>query len=125
MRVLPLRNDGARPPLLAHTVEVMQRPHSMPQRVGMRNRRRDIHFGEKNRLRQSAPVRQVAGQRRGERTSGAMRGIRALTVRLENFLFGASGTRETEEIDHLLQMASRDYHIRRSQSVQTKGRLAQ
>src|ERR1700686_5571434 len=69
-------------------------------------------------------MRQVAGQRRGERASGTMRGIRALTVRLENFLFGASGSRETEEIDRLLQVASGNHHIRRSQSVQTKGRLA-
>ena len=102
----------------------MQRPHSVAQRMGIRNRGRDIHFGEKNRFGQSAPMRQVAGQRRGERTSGAMGGIRALTVRLENFLLSASGGSKAEEIDRLLQVASGDYHIRRSQRVQTSGRLA-
>src|ERR1700704_6654368 len=101
MHVLPLRDDGAWPPLLAHAVEVMQWPHSVAQRMRLRNRRRDIHFGEKNRLGQSPPMRQVAGQRRGERTSGAMRGIRVLTVRLDNFLFGATGSRETQEIERL------------------------
>src|ERR1700687_4659039 len=124
MRMLPLRDDRAWPPLLAHAVEGMQRPHSVAQRMAIRNRGRDIHFGEKNRLGQSAPMCEVAGQRRGECTSGAMRGIRALTVRLENFLFGASGSRETEKIARLLQVASRDYHIRRSQRVQASSRLA-
>lgn len=123
MRVLPLRDDAARPPLLAHAIEVMQRPHSMPQRIGIRYRSRDIHFGEKNRLGKSAPMRQVASQRRGERAAGAVRGIRALAVRRENLLFGASGSRETEEIARLLQVASRDYHIRRSQRMQPPGRL--
>src|ERR1700738_1042120 len=66
---------------------------------------------------------EVAGQRRGKCTSGAMRGIGGLTVRLENFLFGASGSRETEKIARLLQVASRDYHIRRSQRMQPPGRL--
>src|ERR1019366_9816697 len=69
-------------------------------------------------------MRQVAGQGSGERTSGAVGGIRALTVRLENFLLGASGGREAEEIDRLLQVASGDDHIRRSERVQTSGRLA-
>src|ERR1700674_4069798 len=102
MRMLPLRDNRARPPLLAHPIEVMQWPHSMPQRMGIRNRGRDIHFGEKNRFWQSAPMRQVAGDRRGKCTSSAVRGIRALPVRLENFLFRTSGSRKTEEIDRLL-----------------------
>ena len=53
-----------------------------------------------------------------------MGGIRAQTVRLENLLFGASGGREAEKVDRLLQVASGDHHIGRSQSVQTSGRLA-
>src|SRR5260370_2975687 len=118
MRVLPLRDDAARSPLLAHAIEVMQRPNSMPQRIGIRYRSRDIHFGEKNRLGQSAPMRQVASQRRGERAAGAVRGIRALAVRRENFLFGASGSRETEDIARLLLLASRDYHTLRSPTIQ-------
>src|ERR1019366_3973989 len=69
-------------------------------------------------------MRQVAGQGSGERTSGAVGGIRALTVRLENFLLGASGGREAEEIDSPIQVASGDDHIRRSERVQTSGRLA-
>src|ERR1035437_5470081 len=68
-------------------------------------------------------MRQVAGQRSGERTSGAVGGIRALTVRLENFPFGASGGRKAEEVDRLLQVDPGDYHIRRSERVQPRGRL--
>src|ERR1039458_5605206 len=34
MGVLPFRDDGAGPPLLAHAVEVMQRPHSVAQLSG-------------------------------------------------------------------------------------------
>src|SRR6267378_2132637 len=73
MDVLPVRDDSALPPLLAHAVEVMHRPYAVTQRMGIRDRGRDIHFGEKNRFRQSATMRQVAGQGRGERASGAMR----------------------------------------------------
>lgn len=50
MCVLPLSDDGASPSLLAHAVEVMQRPHAMAEGIGIRNRSRDIHFGKKNRL---------------------------------------------------------------------------
>ena len=127
MDLLSLGNRGALPPLLAHAVEVMQRTHSLAQRIGIRNRGRDIRFGEKNRLGQSAAMRQVAGQRGGERASGAVGGIRTLTVSLEDFLLGASGGSEAEEIDRLLaltEVASGDHHIRRSQRVQTSGRLA-
>jgi hypothetical protein len=85
--------------------------------MGIRNRGRNVHFGEKNRFRQSAPVRQVAGQGRGERTSGAMRGFRALTVRLENFHLRAPGGTKAQEIDRLLQVASGNHHVRRSESV--------
>ena len=56
-------------------------------------------------------MRQVAGQRRGECTSGAVRRIRALAVRLENFLFLASASRKAEEIDRLLQKSGRDIFV--------------
>ena len=92
------------PPLLAHAVEVMQWPDSVAQRMGVRNRGRDIRFGEKNRLGQSAAMRQMARQRGGKRAPGAVGGIRTLAVGLENFLFGASGGSEAEEIDRLLAL---------------------
>ena len=50
MDVLGFRDDGALPPLLAHAVEVMQRAHTLAQRMGIRNRGRDVDFGEKNGL---------------------------------------------------------------------------
>ena len=50
MSVLPFRDDAARPPLLAHAEKVMQRTNAVAQRMGIRNRRRDIHLGEKNGL---------------------------------------------------------------------------
>jgi len=61
MRVLRIGHDRACPPLLAHPVEVMHWTHASAQRVGIRNRGRDINLGEKDRLGQSTPVRQVAG----------------------------------------------------------------
>src|ERR1019366_171713 len=111
MDVLGFRYDRAGPPLLPHAVEVMQRPHSLAQRMSIRNRSRDISLGEQNRLGDSAPMRQMAGQRRRERASGAMRGIRALAVRLEHFLFDPADGREAEEVDRLLQVASGNDHI--------------
>ena len=69
-------------------------------------------------------MRQMAGQRRGERTAGAMRGIRALTVRLENLRLGSPVGPEAQEIDRLLQVAAGDDHVDGSQTVQTGGRLA-
>src|ERR1035441_7604779 len=45
MGFLPLRHSRALPPLLAHAIEVMQWPHSVAQRMGVRNRGRDIRFG--------------------------------------------------------------------------------
>jgi len=48
MSVLPFRDDGAGPPLLAHAIEVMQRTHAVAQRMGIRNRGQDIRLGEKN-----------------------------------------------------------------------------
>lgn len=47
---LCFRDDGAGPPLLAHAVEVMQRPYSVAQRIGIPNRSRNIYLGKKNRL---------------------------------------------------------------------------
>src|SRR5208282_716700 len=123
MGVLCLGDDGASPPLLANAVEVMQRSRSLAQRLSIRNRRRDIRLGEQNCFGQSAPMRQVTSQRRGESTSRAMGGTRSLTVRLENFLFDTPRATKTEEVDRLLQMASSDHHIRRSQRVQTTGGL--
>ena len=61
-------------------------------------------------------MRQVAGQRGGERASRAMGGIRALTVRLENFCFRAPAGGEAEEIDGLVEVTAGDHHIRRSQA---------
>lgn len=50
MRVLPLSDDRASPSLLTAAVEVMQRPYSVAQRIGIRNRGRNINLGQKNRL---------------------------------------------------------------------------
>ena len=50
MGVLAFGDDSAWPPLLAHAVEVMQRAHTLAQRMGIRNRGRDIGFREKNGL---------------------------------------------------------------------------
>src|ERR1700676_3342940 len=93
--------------------------------MGIRNRGRDIHFGEKNRFRQSAPMCQMAGQGSGEGASGAMGGIRALTVRLENLLLSTLGGGKAQEIDRLLQVARGDFHIPRSQLKKTSGRPAE
>src|SRR5208283_5602966 len=49
MDLLSLGNSGALPPLLAHAVEMMQRTHSLAQRIGIRDRGGDVSFGEKNR----------------------------------------------------------------------------
>src|SRR5450759_5410164 len=59
MDVLGFRYDGAGPTLLPQAEEVMQRPHSLAQRMGIRNRSRDISLGEQNRLGDSAPMRQM------------------------------------------------------------------
>src|SRR5260370_19375830 len=82
MRVLPLRDNAARPPLLAHAIEVMQRPHSMPQRIGIRYRSRDIHFGEKNRLGQSAPMRFFSPKCRSEEHTSELQSHLNLVCRL-------------------------------------------
>ena len=87
--MLGFRDRGGGPPLLPHAVEVMQGPDSLAQGIGIRNRGRDIGFGEQYGLGQAAPVRQVAGQGGRERASGAVSGIGEDTVRLENFPFDA------------------------------------
>src|SRR5271169_5418726 len=119
MCLLCFGDHGARPPLLTHAIKVMQRARSLAQRMRIRNRRRNIRFREKNRLGESAPMRQVTSQRRGECTSGAVGGTRALTVRFENFLLRTPAGGKAEEISRLFQMSASDHYIRRSEGVQT------
>jgi hypothetical protein len=69
-------------------------------------------------------MRQMAGQCGGERAPGAMRGIRALALRLENFRFPAALSRKAEEIDRFLQVAAGDDYVGGTQIVQAIRRHA-
>src|SRR5271167_4037889 len=114
MSVLAFRDDGDWAPLLAHAEEVMQRADAVAQRVGIRNRGRDIRLGEKNCFRHAAPMCEVAGKRGRKGTTGSVSRFRALAGRLENLFFNTSGGSKTQEIGRLfalIDVASGDHHI--------------
>ena len=56
----------------------------------------------------------MTGDCRRERTSRAMRGIRALPFRLEDFLLGTAFGGKAQQVDRLVKMATCDNHRRRT-----------
>jgi hypothetical protein len=103
--------------MLPRAIQVMQWPYSMAQGIGVGNRRRDVGLGKKNRLWQPAAMCKMTCQGGGEGTSGAVGGIRALAVGLENFSFYAPRGGEAEEVDGSIEVPSRYYDVGRSQRV--------
>ena len=64
---------------------------------------------------------EVAGERRRERASRSVGGIRTLTVGLEYLRFPAMRGCETEEVGRFFQVATGNDHVGGSQIVQTSG----
>ena len=117
MGVLSLRDYGAGTPMLPRAIQVMHWPYSVAQGEGVGDRRRDVGLGKKDRLWQTAAMCKVACKGGGKSTPGAVGGIRALAVGLENFRLYAPRRGEAEEVDGSIEVPSRYHDVGGSQRV--------